>query len=117
MTESWERDPSGLVGQLRRAALSIASNIAEGCSRPTDRDFAKFLEIAIGSTSEVHYQLQYARDAGIAAATQIDGIQSNVVEVRRMLFGLLRAVRARIGDSQARIPSKHERPSPPVSES
>jgi four helix bundle protein len=46
-------DRSGLVSQVRRAALSIPSNIAEGCSRPTDRDFAKFLQIAIASATEL----------------------------------------------------------------
>jgi four helix bundle protein len=51
---------AGLVNQLRRAALSIPANIAEGSSRPTDKDFAKFLHIAFASTIEVEYHLEFA---------------------------------------------------------
>jgi four helix bundle protein len=53
------------VSQLQRASLSIAANIAEGASRGSDKDFANFLQIAIGSTTEVEYHLEFAADARI----------------------------------------------------
>jgi four helix bundle protein len=87
------RESTGVVLQARRAALSIASNIAEGCNRLTDRDFAKFLQIAIASASELEYQLQYAGDTRILKRRDVEQLLGNVVEVRRMLFGLLKRLR------------------------
>lgn len=61
LTQAWpRRDNAGLIGQARRAALSIPANIAEGCGRSGDRDFAKFIQIAIGSTVELEYHLEFA---------------------------------------------------------
>jgi len=57
-TRSFPREePYGLTSQLRRSAVSIPSNIAEGCGRNTDADFARLLDIAMGSASELEYQL------------------------------------------------------------
>jgi four helix bundle protein len=52
----------GLTSQIRRASMSIPTNIAEGCGRNTDKEFARFLQIAMGSASETEYQLILARD-------------------------------------------------------
>ena len=87
------RDNAGLVSQLRRAALSIPANIAEGAGRATDKDFAKFLQIAIASSTELEYHLEFAADAGIMARQEFTSRQREVIEVRRMLVGLLRRVR------------------------
>lgn len=100
VTERWPRDSSGIVGQMRRAAVSIASNIAEGCNRPTDRDFAKFLQIAIASSGELQYQLQYARDTRLLPRTEAVELLERVTEVRRMLHGLLHAVQRRNPQAQ-----------------
>jgi four helix bundle protein len=86
------RDRSGCVSQARRAALSIPSNIAEGCGRPTNRDFAKFLHIAIGSASELENQVQFARDIDLIPVSQCRALGTQVVAVRRMLYGLLKRV-------------------------
>jgi four helix bundle protein len=92
-----ERIPSGrnagLVNQLRRAALSIPANIAEGSSRPTDKDFAKFLHIAFASTTEVEYHLEFAAAALIIPEHEFRHRQSELVEVRKMLSGLVRHLR------------------------
>ena len=92
-TEIPKHENSGLIGQIRRAALSIPANIAEGSSRPTRKDFAKFLSIAIGSASELEYHLQFALATDQISADHHAAIQPKVVEVRRMLFGLLKRVR------------------------
>jgi four helix bundle protein len=57
-----QREVYGLTDQLRRAAVSVASNIAEGCGRKSEPEFAHFLQIAMGSASEVQYDLLPARD-------------------------------------------------------
>jgi four helix bundle protein len=87
------RDHSGLVGQIRDAALSIPANIAEGSARPSDRDFAKFLQIAIASTTELEYHLHFATDAGLLELSDFLPCHHQLIEVRRMLVGLLRHIR------------------------
>lgn len=57
-------EKKGLCDQLQRAAVSISSNIAEGAARPSDSDFARFLDFALGSAFEVETQLQIARNVG-----------------------------------------------------
>ena len=88
------RGSAGIIDQLRRSSLSISSNIAEGCARPTRKDFAKFLQIAIASASELEYQLRYAADSGRIPHSDFESRRADVIEVRRMLFGLLKRVRA-----------------------
>ncbi len=88
------RANSGLVGQSRRAAVSIAANIAEGCGRDTQRDFAKFLNIAFGSATELEYHMILARDLGLIGRGEFRALEEQIVEVRRMLTGLIQRVRA-----------------------
>lgn len=88
-----KHENSGLIGQIRRAALSIPANIAEGSSRPTRKDFAKFLQIAIGWASELEYHLQFDLATDQISVDHHAAIQPKIVEVRRMLFGLLKRVR------------------------
>jgi four helix bundle protein len=54
----------GLTSQIRRASMSIPTNIAEGCGQNTDAQFARFLQIALGSASETEYQLLLSHDLG-----------------------------------------------------
>ena len=82
----------GLTSQIRRAALSVPSNIAEGSGRGHDREFIRFLQIAIGSTNEVEYQVLLARDLGFLSAEDHQHLDRQIIEVRRMLVGLVRSL-------------------------
>ena len=83
----------GLTSQLRRAASSIAANLAEGCARGSDADFARFAQIAAGSASEVEYHLLLVKDLGLMSDSRYGELNSNIGEVRRMLAGLLKKLR------------------------
>lgn len=83
----------GLTSQVRRAASSIGSNIAEGCGRDSDADFARFLHIAAGSASELEYQLLLARDLGYLAPAKHAELRASCREVRRMLYAFIEYLR------------------------
>ena len=83
----------GLTSQLQRAALSIPTNIAEGCGYESDAQFIRFLEIALGSASECEYLLLFARDMGYLPAETHASLNESVVEIKRMLTGLLKSLR------------------------
>jgi len=85
----------GLTSQIRRAATSIGSNIAEGAGRDSNMDFARFLQIAAGSTSEAEYQLRLARDLGYLPVDRHDELQALAQEVRRMLHAFIEYLRGR----------------------
>ena len=85
----------GLASQLRRAAVSVPSNIAEGASRSSGNDFARFLEIARGSLGEVEYQLLLAHDLGYIERERSIRLGELVDEVGGMLTNLVRSVRRR----------------------
>ena len=89
----------GLVGQMRRAAVSIASNIAEGAGRQTDKEFIHFLYVASGSASELDTQLEISRRSGMASRVGREELQTRREKVSRMLHGLIRSVKSR-PDSQ-----------------
>ena len=81
-----------LTSQLRRAALSIPANIAEGAGKTGNSEFGRFLNIALGSAAETHYHLLAARDLGLIEPTTYHELAARTVEVRRMLSGLIRKV-------------------------
>ena len=78
----------GITSQMRRAASSIAANIAEGCGRKTDADFARFLQNSFGSASELEYYLILAADLGLIKEVQRDRLTNDVVEIKKMLSAL-----------------------------
>ena len=75
----------GLTAQLRRAAASVPSNIAEGCGRGGERELSRFVTIAAGSASEVEYQLLLARDLWYLGNEQYQELDKHINEVKRML--------------------------------
>ncbi len=96
VTASFPREERfALVDQLRRSASSIPTNIAEGCGRETDRDFAQFINIAAGSASECEYQLLLANDLGYLDGETHRQLDGRVNEVKRMLNALGRKLRAK----------------------
>ena len=95
LTQAFPREEQfGLTSQIRRSAVSIPSNIAEGQGRTTVGDFRQFLGIARGSTCEVQTQLEIARALNFGDSKLIDGAESLSNEVRKMLFGLLDSLNA-----------------------
>ncbi len=83
----------GLVAQMRRAAVSVGSNIAEGCGRSTDRAFVNFIENALGSVLELDYQAQVAVRLGHGDAVLILELRAAADQLKRMLASLSAAIR------------------------
>jgi four helix bundle protein len=81
----------GLTSQLRRAAVSIVSNIAESSGRPGNREQMRFLNIALGSTCELESQLPLSRDIGYLKPEDCMSFSSDCRDVGRMLNGLIRS--------------------------
>jgi four helix bundle protein len=95
LTRSFPREELfGLTSQLRRAVVSIPANIAEGASRTTGKDQARFFEIAFGSLNEVSTLLHIARDQEMLSADDFRAARGEICEIGRMLSGLKRAALA-----------------------
>ena len=84
----------GLTSQLRRGAASIPANLAEGCGRGTDADFGRFVQNAMGSSSEVEYHFLLAKDFYYLAADQYAFLDDEITRIKRMLASLLRRIRS-----------------------
>ena len=76
----------GLTSQIRRAASSIPTNIAEGCGRASNKDYAHFLQIAIGSASEVEYELLLAHDLEYINEEAFNTLTSETIAIRKMII-------------------------------
>ena len=93
-TSRFPRDEQfGLTAQMRRAAVSIASNIVEGCGRETSGDYIRFLDIAHASARELEYQISLARRLEYLAKADADDLVRVAEETCKVLNGLLRALR------------------------
>ena len=86
------RDGVSITTQLRRAALSVPTNIAEGAGKASRGEFARFLEIALGSASETIYHLLVVHEIGLLDTPKYEELSARTVEVRRMLVGLRKRV-------------------------
>src|SRR5438270_1456172 len=83
----------GITSQIRRAAASIGANIAEGCGRRSDREMARFLQIARGSASEIEYHVLLARDLNYIDEEDFRKFSRQADEVQRMLTALIQRFR------------------------
>jgi four helix bundle protein len=84
----------GLTSQMRRASASIGMNIAEGCCRKGDAEMVRFLQMAMGSASELEYQLLLVHDLEYLHNPAYERLATQVVEVKRMLSSLMQKVKA-----------------------
>ena len=82
----------GLVSQLRRAVVSIPSNIAEGRGRGSKKDFRRFLQIARGSLEEVRTQLMLSKDLGYLKSDSYEKLEEDLLEIRKMLNSLINKI-------------------------
>lgn len=89
LTKSFPDDERfGMTSQLRRAAVSVPANIAEGSKRRTNQDFARFLNISEGSMSEADYLLLCSKDLGYVPESALKPIAKEIDEISRMLYRL-----------------------------
>lgn len=84
----------GLTSQLRRASASIPTNIAEGCGRQGDADFARFLQMAMGSASETDYLLILAKDLQFLKLKSYQELAEEITTLKKMLNSFLQKLRA-----------------------
>jgi len=95
LTRSFPNDEMyGLTAQIRRAAVSIGANIAEGCGRRSRPDFARFLQVALGSASELQYHLLLAADLGLVQRPEHEQLDVGTSEVKRMLTAFIHRLTA-----------------------
>ncbi len=82
----------GLTSQIRRSAVSIPSNIAEGSARTTKKDFSHFLAIALGSVAELETQLIISKNLGFLQDAVLEDLVSELTSIRRMTLGLRKSI-------------------------
>ena len=94
VTQSFPQEERyGLTSQLRRSAVSSPSNISEGCGYESDREFARYLEISAGSTSEAEYQLLLSRDLGYIKEDSYRALTNQAKEIKRMLHSFIKKLK------------------------
>ena len=83
----------GLTSQMRRAAVSVPSNIVEGCARESQAEYFRFLEIAFSSLRELHYQFSLADRLGYLASIDVSDYSVKMMEAEKVLGALVRSMR------------------------
>ena len=87
-------EKKGLCDQLQRAVVSISSNIAEGAGKPTDADFAHFLDQSLGSANEVETQLLISKNLRYISEEQFCQLTNNLTNIQKQLTGLIASIRS-----------------------
>ena len=97
VTKTFPKDERyGMTVQMRRSAISIASNIAEGAARQGDKEFVQFLHIALGSVSELDTQLEIAMRVNLTSVESLKGLQDMAIGINQMLPRLAQSVRSKV---------------------
>ena len=95
LTEQFPREELyGLTSQIRRACVSIPTNIAEGCVRSSDADFSRFLYIALGSTSELEYLILLSMDLMYIKNELYIELNSDINEIKKMLISMIQKLKS-----------------------
>lgn len=84
----------GLTSQMRRSCVSIAANIAEGCGRSGNAEFARFLQISIGSANELEYYLLLCHDIGLLQSPDYNQLLGELSRIKKMLMTFMQKLRA-----------------------
>jgi four helix bundle protein len=94
-TRSFPKDEMyGMTSQLRRAAASVPANIAEGCVRGSAAEFRHFLQVALGSASELEYHVLLSHELGYLDEPQYEALNSHATELKRMLTSFIQKLKA-----------------------
>jgi four helix bundle protein len=94
ITASFPRDERfGLTSQIRRAAISIGANIAEGCGRDTRADTQRFFQMAFGSSVELLHHLIISLDLGILQKEEFDRLEAQMEPMRKMIYAFIRRLK------------------------
>ncbi|MBN1480726.1 four helix bundle protein [candidate division KSB1 bacterium] len=94
MTKAFPKDELyGLTSQIRRSSSSIPTNLAEGCGQSSDAQLARYVQISIGSASEVEYQLLLAKDLGYIQDSNYQDLNKDINQIKRMLIAFLKKLK------------------------
>lgn len=95
ISESFPKEEAfGLTSQIKRAAVSVPANIAEGCGKDSSAELARFMQISAGSTSELEYHVLLAHDLGFIDSKTHQELSSRIIEVRKMLYAFLKKLKS-----------------------
>jgi four helix bundle protein len=107
----------GLTSQMRRAAVAIGSNIAEGCGRSSNRAYRVSLDRAMGEGSELEFQCLVAQDLGLGSPSAVDHLLKETIRVKKMLARLIVFIRGQQTPSdEGRTPPRAREPERPPSD-
>lgn len=88
-----DKEKFGLISQLRRASVSIVSNIAEGSARKSETDFTRYLEMSLGSAFEIETQLIICREIGYISDDQYDSLVESILTIQKQINQLITVIR------------------------